>query len=193
MSAKKNTLPTKPNTSETEIEIQPNTSETILEKIETNPNTSVNHTNTFDTHAEFREDLKANTDKPQQLSLRVEAKDFTFWDSFRAGYETNAKAFSDLIILAQKQPETKTVEIEKVVETVKEVPVQLTPDQAIINFEKLTIEKMRLCRPFISKGDLLPYEKGNDSSFINALVNLSVNKTLDRNFSTIITQHNNRK
>ncbi|OFY83650.1 MAG: hypothetical protein A3F72_15345 [Bacteroidetes bacterium RIFCSPLOWO2_12_FULL_35_15] len=131
-----------------------------------------------------------NSEKPQQLSLRVTADDFDFWNEFKMKYESIPEAFSALRKLAEQQPEK--VEVEKTIEVIKEIPIKLSPAQVIVTFGSETADKIRLCRPFIAQGNVLTYEKGNDASFISALVNLAVNKTLERNFPGIIRRLNNK-
>lgn len=140
------------------------------------------------THKEFREGLQPNATKPQQLSLRVVQSDFDFWNEFKLNYETIPEAFSALVELAKKQPEK--IEVEKPIEVIKEIPIKLSPAQMIVTFNNEVADKIRVCRSFIAQGNVLTYEKGNDSSFISALVNLSVNKTLERNFPAIMRRMN---
>lgn len=140
------------------------------------------------THKEFREGLQANATKPQQLSLRVVQSDYDFWNEFKLNYETIPEAFSALVELAKKQPEK--IEVEKPTEVIKEIPIKLSPAQMIVTFNNEVADKIRMCRSFIAQGNVLTYEKGNDSSFISALVNLSVNKTLERNFPAIMRRMN---
>ena len=147
-----------------------------------------NATNTDTGHSEFKKGLQETLSNPCQLSLRVKQVDFDWWNEFKANHETASEAFSALLKLAQKEPEIR--EVEKPIEVIKEVAVKLAPEQVIVTFGKETADKIRLCRPFIAQGDVLKYERGNDESFISALVNLSVNKTLDRNFAGIIRRMN---
>lgn len=134
-------------------------------------------------HTEFKKGLQ-ETLSTCQLSSRVNQVDFDWWTEFKSKHETASKAFSELVKLAQKAPET--IEVQKPIEVIKEVPIKLPPLHKIVKFDKETADKISFCRPSIARGDVLNYERGNDESFISALVNLSVNKTLDRNFPTII-------
>lgn len=164
----------------------PNSTNTYTVSDEFNQGLQANTANTGITHIEFREGLQDAISKPQSLSLRVWQNDFDFWTEFKTKYETASEAFSALVKLATKQPE----KIEKPIEVIKEIPIKLSPAQVIVTFGKETADKIRLCRPFIAQGNVLTYEKGNDSSFISALVNLSVNKTLERNFPAIMRRMN---
>jgi hypothetical protein len=160
-------------------------------EVHTEVNTPVDNANTLDEHREFSQSLQPNAEKTQPMSLRVFESDFDFWSEFKLKYPTQSEAFSALVKMANKEPEIK--EIEKPIE----VNIELTPAQVIVTFGKETADKIRLCRPFISQGDVLSYERGNNASFINALVNFSVSKTLERNFPGVLrisrVKNDNRK
>lgn len=170
----------------------PNTSELTPNTNSTEPaftqSLQANATNTDTGHTEFLKGLQETISKPCQLSLRVNEADFSWWIEFRENYGTVSEAFSELLKLAQKTAEI--VQVEKPIEVIKEVDKKLSPEQVIVTFGKETADKIRLCRPFIAQGNVLNYERGNDESFISALVNLSVNKTLERNFPQIIRRMN---
>ncbi len=74
--------------------------------------------------------------------------------------------------LESRQPEIR--EVPK--EVVKEVPVKLLDNQALITFDDKMIEMIRKCRPFLKKKSVLTWE--NDAEFISKLTTASIRKFL---------------
>ena len=118
-------------------------------------------------------------------------EDQNYIKSLAVNGKTVSQALSEIIQLAKREPEkievTKEIPVEVIKEVSKEIEKKLLPGQAVITFDPQTGENIRKVRPFIArKEDYIVYEKGNHTSFVNALVNRAVNRMLKWDFDNVI-------
>lgn len=168
---------------------------------ETSENNSENHTETEGTQKEniqeAASDFHSKPGKLVQNSFKVVEADKTYWEEFSKNFRTKGEAFTALLQLINRKPETVTIErsvevikeievvkeVEK--EVIKEIPAPLNTDEYIVTIDFNTVVLARACRPHLKRDAVITTD--DKAASLSELVNKAVRYFLTRKYDHVVS------